>query len=84
MLLGRHLTGDARLFSQPTSDDASHDETLSSRAAALNMLDLTLQHLDIDIGEARDDVGVVVKACGDSEWMYAYRSGFFGTDWGQR
>ena len=65
-----------RLFSQPTSDDASHDEILSSRAAALNMLDLTLQHLDIDVGEAGDDVGVVVRACGDREWMYVCRSGF--------
>ncbi|KAF8334397.1 hypothetical protein F5887DRAFT_1139443 [Amanita rubescens] len=55
-----------RLFIQPTSDDASHDETLSSRAAALNMLDLTLRHLDIDVGQAREeDVDVVVKACGD-------------------
>ena len=56
--LGDELTVvTARLFSQPTSDDASHDETLSSRTVALNMLDLTLQHLDID----------VVRACGESE-----------------
>ena len=63
------LTGvTARLFSQPTSDDASHDETLSSRTAALNMLDLTLQHLDIDVGEAgEEEVGVVIRACGESE-----------------
>ena len=33
-LMGDGLTGvAARLFSQPTSDDASHDETLSSRTS---------------------------------------------------
>lgn len=41
-----------RLFRQPNSDDASHDEALSSRIAALNMLDLGLEHLGIDIGDA--------------------------------
>ena len=67
--MGDELTGiTTRLFSQPTLDDASHDETLSSHTAALNMLDLTLQHLDIDVGEAgEEEVGVVVRACGESE-----------------
>ena len=64
-----------RLFIQPTSDDASHDETLSSRAAALNMLDLTLRHLDIDVGQAsEEDVDAVVKACGDSTFFLLFLS----------
>ena len=40
------------------------------------MLDLMLHHLDIDMGEAGDEVGVVVRACGDSEWMYVCHPGF--------
>ena len=40
---------------------------------------ITLQHLDIDVGEAGDEVGVVVRACGDSEWMYDVALSF-GTD----
>lgn len=36
-----------RLFSPLCSDDARHDEALSSRVAALNMLDLTLDHLGL-------------------------------------
>jgi len=72
-----------RLFIQPTSDDASHDETLSSRAAALNMLDLTLRHLDIDVGQAREqDVDIVVKACGDSGFSFYLFLPPFGTDRG--
>jgi hypothetical protein len=51
---------------QPTSDDASHDETLSSRVAALNMLDLGLEHLDIHVGEAGSELDAVVRACGES------------------
>ena len=32
------------------------------------MLDLTLQHLDIDVGEAgEEEVDVVVRACGESK-----------------
>jgi hypothetical protein len=55
------------IITQLTSDDAPHDETLSSRTAVLN---LTLQHLDIDVGEAgEEEVGVAVKACGDIEYM---------------
>ena len=38
---------------QPTTDDASHDEALSSRVAALNLLDLDLGHLDIEVSEGR-------------------------------
>lgn len=36
-----------RLFSPLDSDDARHDEALASRIAALNMLDLSLDHLGL-------------------------------------
>lgn len=56
---------------QPTTDDASHDEALTSRIAALNMLDLTLGHLDVVVGEAEKvEVGVVVKACGERKYAW--------------
>ncbi|KIJ65294.1 hypothetical protein HYDPIDRAFT_28009 [Hydnomerulius pinastri MD-312] len=56
-----------RLFLPFTSDDASHDEALSSRIAALNMLDLGLEHLDVDVGGAsREDLDAVVHACGET------------------
>ncbi|KAF5332134.1 hypothetical protein D9611_008124 [Ephemerocybe angulata] len=54
-----------RLFMQSTTDDASHDEALTSRIAALNMLDLTLAHLDVLVGDNGPDVEVVVNACGE-------------------
>lgn len=57
-----------RLYLQPTSDDATHDEALSSRVAALNMLDLGLEHLDVDVSHVGGEgVDAVVKACGESE-----------------
>jgi hypothetical protein len=52
-----------------SSDDASHDEALTSRIAALNMLDLNMGHLDVDVGEAGADVDVIVRACGESEYQ---------------
>ena len=54
---------------QPTTDDASHDEALSSRVAALNLLDLDLGHLGIEVGEAvnKEELVLVVKTCGDSQ-----------------
>ncbi|KAF8835944.1 hypothetical protein BDN67DRAFT_974743 [Paxillus ammoniavirescens] len=56
-----------RLFCPFTSDDASHDEALSSRIAALNMLDLRLEHLDVDVGDAnREDLNRVVHDCGET------------------
>jgi hypothetical protein len=55
-----------RIYLQSTSDDASHDEALSSRIAALNMLDLGLEHLDVHVGDAGPELDLVVKACGDS------------------
>ncbi|KAH9004555.1 hypothetical protein EDB86DRAFT_1959670 [Lactarius hatsudake] len=54
-----------RLYLLPKSDDASHDEALSSRVAALNMLDLGLEHLGVDIGAAGAGVEAVLKVCGD-------------------
>ena len=56
-----------RIYLLSTSDDASHDETLSSRIAALNMLDLTLEHLDVQVDGARHELDHVVKSCGESE-----------------
>lgn len=50
------------------SDDLSHDEALSSRIAALNLLDLSLEHLGVEIDpSAADDMTDVIKACGDSK-----------------
>ncbi|KAG1841241.1 hypothetical protein DFJ58DRAFT_77051 [Suillus subalutaceus] len=54
-----------RLFLPSHSDDASHDEALSSHIAALNLLDLGLEHLDVDVGGARSEIDVVVRACGE-------------------
>ncbi|KAJ3557990.1 hypothetical protein NM688_g1178 [Phlebia brevispora] len=55
-----------RLFLQPFADDATHDEALSSRIAAVNLLDLTLSHLGVDVGESSTEVEAVVKACGEA------------------
>ncbi|KAI9573913.1 hypothetical protein HD554DRAFT_2166739 [Boletus coccyginus] len=55
------------LFLPSTSDDASHNEALSSRIAALNMLDLGLEHLDVDIGDANHaEVDAAVRTCGQT------------------
>lgn len=57
-----------------TSDDASHNEALSSRIAALNMLDLGLEHLDVDVGHAnRAEVDAVVRTCGQSKMGFVSR-----------
>ena len=50
----------------PGTDDASHDEALSSRIAAVNLLDLGLQHLGVEVGTAGSQVESLVKACGQS------------------
>lgn len=39
------------LFAPSLSDDLKHDEALSSRVAALNMLDLSLDHLGVKMKE---------------------------------
>lgn len=57
---------------QSSTDDASHDEALANRVAALNMLDLTLEHLDIQVGEGERDVDRVVKACGASQFFLSF------------
>ncbi|THH06133.1 hypothetical protein EW146_g9708 [Bondarzewia mesenterica] len=55
-----------RLYLQPNSDDASHDEALSSRVAALNMLDLGLEHLGVDVGSSSSAVQIVLHGCGET------------------
>ena len=62
-----------RLFRPSTSDDSSHDEALSSRIAALNMLDLGLEHLGIDVGKAGSAVKNVVAATGQSELLLSHQ-----------
>lgn len=39
------------LFAPLTADDSKHDEALSSRVAALNLLDLSLDHLGVKTKE---------------------------------
>ncbi len=56
-LLGLGLTPRSlrSLFSPPTTDDARHDEALSSRIAALNLLELSLDHLGIQTRESASE-----------------------------
>jgi len=57
------------MFAQPQTDDSSHDSALSNRIAALNLLDLTLEHLDIAVEEeSKLEVEDVVKKCGASQY----------------
>ena len=58
---------DFRLYRPLNSDDASHDEALSSRVAALNILDLTLDNLGLELDSSISDVDSTVAACGESE-----------------
>lgn len=51
---------------QPKADDASHDEALSSRVAALNLMDISLGHLGVDVGNSVEEVEIVLKSCGES------------------
>ncbi|KAG8875501.1 hypothetical protein FRB97_005062 [Tulasnella sp. 331] len=54
-----------KLFAPEGSDDKSHDQALASRVAALNMLDLTLEHLGVEIAEdGMAGVEKVVQAVG--------------------
>jgi hypothetical protein len=68
-----------RLFTPSNSDDLSHDEALSSRIAALNLLDLSLENLGVEIDPSvANEMMDVIKACGDSallqglfnEWQF--------------
>ncbi|WVW80846.1 hypothetical protein I302_102836 [Kwoniella bestiolae CBS 10118] len=55
-----------RLFSPLESDDARHDEALASRIAALNMLDLSLDHLGlITRPEGEEPAGTIAKGLAD-------------------
>ncbi|KAL7422907.1 hypothetical protein Q5752_002204 [Cryptotrichosporon argae] len=55
-----------RIFSPLSSDDARHDEALASRIAALNMLDLSLDHLGlITHPEGEADKGAVAAGLAD-------------------
>jgi hypothetical protein len=45
------------LFSPATSDDGKHDIALSSRIAAMNMLDLSLEHLGVVVKETTAEPG---------------------------
>lgn len=56
-----------RLFLLSNTDDAEHDEALSSRIAAVNLLDLGLAHLGVDVGESGKEVEAVVRECGQCE-----------------
>lgn len=57
-----------RLFTPSNSDDLSHDETLSSRIAALNLLDLSLENLGVEIDPSvANEMVDVIKACGGSK-----------------
>lgn len=65
-----------RIFSPLQSDDARHDEALSSRIAALNVLDLSLDHLGLITRPADEDepgriargLGVLVEEIGEGEF----------------
>lgn len=75
------------LFAPLTADDLKHDEALSSRVAALNLLDLSLDHLGVKTKEAdtenadpskqeRDKVvaeglGALVDRVGKGRFCYA-------------
>lgn len=60
---------------QPGSDDALHDEALSTRITALKLLNLRLEHLDVHVGEEeKEGVDGVVKACGEGMFGFAVLS----------
>lgn len=45
------------MFSPATSDDVKHDIALSSRIAAMNLLDLSLEHLGVVVKETSTEPG---------------------------
>ncbi len=69
-----------RLFLPPGTDDASHDEALSSRIAAVNLLDLGLGHLGVEVGKAGREVEALVKGCGQSTSAFIVTSGILITN----
>ncbi len=58
-----------KLFRPDSTDDDQHDDALSSRIAALNMLDLSLETLGVDVGENGDALGKLIQLCGDGEYF---------------
>ena len=61
---------------QPGSDDVLHDGALSTRITALKLLNLTLEHLDVQVSEeAKEGVEGVVKACGEGMFDFAVFDG---------
>lgn len=65
-----------RLFIPSNSDDLSHDEALSSRIAALNLLDLSLENLGVEIDpSATEEMMDVIKACGDGMLLWGLFTG---------
>jgi hypothetical protein len=59
-----------RLLRPDTSDDAQHDEALASRIAALNLLDLTPEHLGVDVGSNDAALAELVLQCGNGELLF--------------
>lgn len=63
------------LFSPLDSDDVKHDEALASRIAALNMLELSLDHLGLITqpeeeevpGQVAAGLAKIVEAIGEGE-----------------
>lgn len=55
-----------QLFTNPDGDEAMQDEALESRIAALNLLDLNLQHLGVTIESEQDNqhLNQIVKQAG--------------------
>lgn len=58
-----------RLLRPDTSDDAQHDEALASRIAALNLLDLTPEHLGLDVGSNDLALAKLVSQCGNGKLL---------------
>lgn len=62
-----------KLFAPEGSDDKSHDQALASRVAALNMLDLTLEHLGVEVAvEGMVGVEKVVQAVGRGGLVFKF------------
>jgi len=55
-----------RLVRPDNSDDAQHDEALASRIAALNLLELTLEHLGVDVGSNDRALATLISQCGQA------------------
>jgi hypothetical protein len=58
-----------RLLRPETSDDARHDEALASRIAALNLLELTPEHLGVDVGPNGRALAGLISKCGKGLYL---------------